>query len=118
MRADQPTVQETQIVEIFGGKAAALRPHRGHFAPDLVQMDGGDGFELLLQSAHIAQKLGRAHVWRPGGDADAYASFGRTVALAVQRLDARKAPLAELAVDLERRRIADRAPSLVPGALG
>ncbi len=116
--ADQALVEKAQVVEIFGRQTAALGLDGCHLAPDLVEVDGGDRVELLLQGAHLAQQLGRAHIRRPGGYADADAPLRRAVALAVQGLDAGKAALAQLAVHLERGRIADRALGLVPCPLG
>ena len=117
MGADQPVVQEAQIGQVLGGQPVAMRLDRRDLAPDLVEMDGGPGVELLLQGAHVLQQLGRAHVGRPGRHGDAHAAVGLAVPVAESALDGREVPLAERAVELEGRRIADRGADPVVGAL-
>ena len=118
VRGNQAIVEKAQFVQVFRRQAAALGLDGCDLAPDLVEVDGGDGIELLLQGAHVAQQFRRAHVGSPGGDADADAPLGAAVPLAVQGLDALQAALAQLAVELERRGVPDRALGLVPGPLG
>jgi hypothetical protein len=77
--------------------------------PDAERLDGS-GKAIMPGFA--------AHVRRPGRDADADAPVRHAVAPGMEGLNPRKAALAEPAVDLERRRITDRALGLVPSPLG
>ena len=117
MGADQPVVQEAEIGQVLGGQAVAMRLHRRDLAPDLVAMDGGPGVELLLQRAQVLQQLGRAHVGRPGRGGDADAAVRLAVPLLVGVLDGPEMALAQRAVELEGRGIADRGADPVIGAL-
>ena len=82
MGANQPVVQETEIGEVLGRQAIAMGLHGRDFAPDLVEMDGGQRVELLLQRAQILQQFRRAHVGRPGGDGDAHPAVRLAVPVA------------------------------------
>ena len=117
MGADQPVVQEAQIGQVLGGQPVAMRLDGRDLAPDLVEMDGDPGVELLLQGAHVLQQLRRAHVGRPGRHGDAHAAVGLAVPVAEIALDGLEVPLAERAVELVGRRIADRGADPVVGAL-
>ena len=117
MGADHLLVQEAEIGEILGRQPVAMRLHRGDLAPDLVEMDGHPGAELLLQRAQVLEQLGRAHVGRPGRDGDADAAVGLAVPFGEGLLDRLDVLLAERTVELEGRRIADRGADPVVGAL-
>ncbi len=110
-------MQEVEIGQVFGRQPVAMRLDRRDLAPDLVEMDGGPGVELLLQGAHVLQKLGRAHVGRPGRDGDAQAPVGLAVPFAERVLDDPEMALAQRAVEPVGRRIADRGADPVVGAL-
>ena len=115
--ADEAIVQEADVGEIFGRLAVAYLFDRGDLAPDLVEVDGRDRVELVLQGAQLAQQVGRAHVGRPGRNADGDAAVARAMPLRVQRFGPGDAVVAERRVDIERSGIADIALGLVPGFL-
>src|SRR5918993_5194597 len=76
-----------------------------------------NGIQALLQPAQLLQQIGRAHVWRPSGDADPDAISERPMPLGVQVGDPAHRALAKRPVDLEAALIANAALRLVPGAL-
>ena len=117
MGADHLLVEEAEIGEILGRQPVAMRLHRRDLAPDLVEMDGHPGAELLLQRAQVLEQLGRAHVGRPGRDGDADAAVGLAVPFGEGLLDRLDVLLAERTVELVGRRIADRGADPVVGAL-
>ena len=118
MGADDAVVEETEVGKVLGRQAVAMGAHRGHLAPDLVEMDGDARVELFLQRAQVLQQLGRAHVGRPGRDGDAHPTVGLAVPVAMVPLDVPDVILAQRAVELIRRRIADRGADAVVGAFG
>src|SRR5258707_4774226 len=107
MRADHLVVEKAEFGEILGWQQVAVRLDRRDLAPDLVEMDGSPGAELLLQGAEVTQQFRRAHVRRPGRDCDAHSTVRLAVPFAMKLLDVDHVAFAELSVELEGRRIAD-----------
>ena len=118
MGADDAVVEKAEIGEKLGRQAVAMSAHGRHLAPDLIEVDGDAGIELLLQRAQILQQLRRAHVGRPGRDGDAHAPVGLAVPVAMVPLDVLDVTLPQRAIELVGRGIADRGADAVVGALG
>ena len=118
MGADQPVVEEAEIRQVLGRQPVAVRLDGRDLAPDLVEMDGGPGAELLLQRAQVAAAA-RASTCRAPRPRRRCGCGPSALPFHLREgvLDGREMALAQRAVELEGRRIADRGAGPVVGAL-
>src|SRR5687767_3186161 len=117
VRGHQTLGEKTLAREIVGRQQRVPLLHGGDLAPHLVQVHAGDDIELVLQLSQPAQERGRAHVGRPGGEADRHAAAVGAVPARVQRANALDGVIPEPRVLLERPRLPDRGVGPVPRAL-
>jgi hypothetical protein len=57
MCSNHPVMNESDAIQELAGKHIAMRLHRRHFTPDLIQMNGANGVKLLLQRPQLAQQF-------------------------------------------------------------